>query len=132
LTSRVLAGVITDRRYELQKDDGDLSLYEVEYIPNGSKILRTTQSVKLTMVKEASFERGATYSVKGGEFHSSHVSENTSAATLVKTSNHRNDSPYVVGEFRDGDVEYSYYRETVEYETFVELCQRILLGTGVQ
>jgi hypothetical protein len=129
LTSKVLAGVITNREYSVcEKDDGGHSLYSVEYALNGSRIVRTETSVDVRLIHECSYERGGRYCVKRGQFHSSHVAFLAFAATLVKTSDHRNESPLVVGGTQDCESEYSYYREQVAKDDFLKLGHELILG----
>jgi hypothetical protein len=85
LTSRVLAGTITNVDYDvLSAPHSELYLLAAQYVGDQSRLQPTDERVALRRVGHASFGRGEVYALPARSFHETVVAHGTLAATLFR------------------------------------------------
>jgi hypothetical protein len=85
LTSRVLAGTITNVDYDVRSaPESELQLLAAQYVGDQSRLQPTEQRVALRRVGHASFGPGEVYALPARSFHETVVAHGTVAATLFR------------------------------------------------
>lgn len=85
LTSRVLAGTITNVDYDVRPaPESELHLLAAQYVGDQSRLQPTDERVALRRVGQASFGPGEVYALPARSFHETVVTQGTLAATLFR------------------------------------------------
>ena len=75
---------------------------------------------------EVTYRAGDRYSITQGRFHWSYVPNDELTATLVRTTNHEDRRPQVLGSLAVKRTEYEYCRDQVAKVNFVRLVEAVI------
>jgi hypothetical protein len=109
--SVVLFGSLTSVTYMIEAESKSPThcIYEVDYQPGRSLLLRSGNRIRCQKVEETMQPAGTAYTVAPGLFHSSERAGLEPAVSLVRTSQNQAVRPRVVGPL-DGPSSYEYVR----------------------
>lgn len=108
LTSTVLLGAVTDRRYAT-REGANFAPYGIDYIDDEGRESRLAEGnglLEATCVEEQTYQAGASYHVPMNTFHTSDVRLDDEAVTIVTVSKVQSSGCIVLGAPRTETVGY--------------------------